>query len=474
MNIQACIYFIGISLSPQPKEGMRIAILKKQGKAIQIETFLDLPYSEEGVNQLYKLPYFSKEFKTSLFSGLSGNALLVRKIHFPLKERKKVLSALPFQLEALLPYPPQSAVICPLFLTSKLTTSVTVLATTEEKLKEHFSSLKTLGLKTENISADPLALARFAHWEFPEEDLILTIHCKTEELLYVLSKKEEILLSQTYGCDLSLKEIEKLSIFLKQKGAIDDQTPWLLTGSYQDSSLFSPFFLGKQLELQEQEKKHHAISIGYALGGNKKDAFSAEFNQKHFSFDHLIKRRNSWALIYLFSCLICALFLFVLNQGIFKAKTKALVEKISKDLSFNSPLSSSLEEIANALFEWEKELNKQKQSFPFLPTTPKLSDVLAWLSTHPSFTLEDGNPKPGIEIQSIHYELVKYPKIQESKHPYLAKVELEFKTKIPRLARDFHETLLKGDPLVNTKKEIRWQVNDQQYFTSFELNQISP
>ena len=145
-----------------------------------------------------------------------------------------------------------------------------------------------------------------------------------------------------------------------------------------------------------------------------------------------------------------------------------LQEYLSPSLA-SGPLSSA-EEIEEKLFEWEKSLRGQKNGFAFLPNVPRVSDVLAWLSAHPSFATEDGGQKEGIEIKSLHYSLTKYPKIGEASTPYTAQLELEFSAQTPRSARDFHEALLKGDQIVNAKKEVKWQTQNQTYQTAFELN----
>ena len=65
--------------------------------------------------------------------------------------------------------------------------------------------------------------------------------------------------------------------------------------------------------------------------------------------------------------------------------------------------------------------------------------------------------KRGDRDQSLHYSLLKYPKIGDTSSPYLGQVEIEFTSLVPRSARDFHESLLKGDQMVNAKKEIKWR-----------------
>lgn len=132
--------------------------------------------------------------------------------------------------------------------------------------------------------------------------------------------------------------------------------------------------------------------------------------------------------------------------------------------------TASLQEIKEGLMTWEGTLKGKKNTFALVPNVPKVSDLLAYLSTHPALITEDGARKEGSEIESIHYSLVKYPKIGDPSTPYVATVELQLSSSTPRVARDFHEALLKGDSIVNAKKEIKWQTHNQNYHTSFELN----
>ena len=118
----------------------------------------------------------------------------------------------------------------------------------------------------------------------------------------------------------------------------------------------------------------------------------------------------------------------------------------------------------------ERSLLKEKKIFPFSPSCPKVSEVLAWLSTHPAFSTAEGAAKEGIEIKKVHYQLVSFPHLEDHSAPYQAQVELEFTAMTPRLAREFHEALLKGDQMVNAKKEIKWNAQGNFYTVQFQLN----
>ena len=103
-----------------------------------------------------------------------------------------------------------------------------------------------------------------------------------------------------------------------------------------------------------------------------------------------------------------------------------------------------------------------------------MSDILAWLSSHPALSTKEGERREEIEIKSLHYSLTEYPKIGQSSSSYTAELELELFAKAPRAARDFHDALLKGDSIVNPKKEVKWQTQNQTYTTSFELHKRAP
>jgi type IV pilus assembly protein PilM len=289
----------------------------------------------------------------------------------------------------------------------------------------------------------------------------------------VLLEGSELILSQTIPMaekeDVVL-ELEKLCLFLKQKGAIDDQTPWALTG---DSSgltdKLSQIFPGQKLELSENSLALYAIPIGLALDVSIADESSVQFCQKEFTPQHTLQRRKKRLLHYLGLCLAGTLLMAMGGSFFLNRKQHVLIEDLQGYLSTSDSFSSP-HQIEKKLREWESSLQGQKSSFAFLPTVPKVSDVLAWLSAHPSFATEEGGQKEGMEIKSLHYSLVKYPKIGDVSSPYSAQVELEFTSLTPRNARDFHEALLKGDQIVNAKKEIKWQTQHQTYHTAFELN----
>ncbi len=467
------MFYIGIHLE---KASLRVAVLKKEKRGISIESLESFPYGPDNVKLFYNLSPFHTGKETRVTSGIGCSETFIRKLHIPLKDRRKILEALPFQLESLVPFSDESTLICPLFKPlSKQMTAVTVIATSEESLNAHLGDLKNLDIRSDTISCEASALMRFNRWKFPSIGKVLCLHAHHQKLSCVVCEGEEILLSQSLSfeenADLS-KELEKLSIFLKQKGGIDDKTPWFLTGNLHFAEQIKNVFSGEALLLDDITNATFAIPIGLALDDLKEDAFSVQFCQKKFTPSHTLHSRQKKAFSYLAFCLGAAVLMAIGSSTILGKNQRLLVQSLKDYItpSLASGSFTSMEDIEENLYAWEDSLKQQKSSFALLPTVPKVSDVLAWLSSHPCFATEEGNSKEGVEIKSLHYTLTKHPKIGETSAPYLAHVELEFTSQTPRAARDFHEILLKGDEIVNAKKDIKWQTQNHTYHTAFELN----
>ena len=117
----------------------------------------------------------------------------------------------------------------------------------------------------------------------------------------------------------------------------------------------------------------------------------------------------------------------------------------------------------------EKKLGKQKNNTSLLLPIPNVSEVLTWMSTHPKLSHNSDSliDIALIDIKKVRYEIIKCPKLSGPQITPLVKVELEFASPSTRIARDFHDALLKGDSIVDEKKEITWDVKDSVYRTSF-------
>ena len=130
------------------------------------------------------------------------------------------------------------------------------------------------------------------------------------------------------------------------------------------------------------------------------------------------------------------------------------------------------EGISNRVDFLETSIKSMPESFPLLPNIPRVSDVLVWLSTHPKLVCAE-NSGPGdclpFTIDVFNYSLVKRPEINKKSEKYQVKIDLEFSTSSPRLAREFHDALITSNDFVDPKGEIKWTATKGKYRTSFYL-----
>jgi len=143
--------------------------------------------------------------------------------------------------------------------------------------------------------------------------------------------------------------------------------------------------------------------------------------------------------------------------------TEVLVSEDAKELS--------LIEIEERLDFLENELNASPDIFPLWPNTPRVSDLLAWLATHPNIApaTDDGKQSPLLTIESLHYSMVKRPDFSKKSEHYQIKVELELSTPTPKYAREFHDALIAPNDFVDPKGEVKWSSSKGRYKTSFFL-----
>lgn len=239
------------------------------------------------------------------------------------------------------------------------------------------------------------------------------------------------------------------------------------------------------------------IPIGAALSGlpNAKDQIN--FRQQEVAYPRPWKRFKQPMALYFILCIALAVafyffgtayqnyqenqlrehyvrFLEAMNKSypVFEQEyaTKHPYEKDSDSglLKVNELTQS---DIAQRLQYLQKEVKSTPDSFPLLPNTPRVSEVLAWLSTHSSAIGKD--PQTGaldpLHIDSFSYTMVKRPEPKKPTEKYQVKIELEFSSPTPKLAREFHDALIAPNEMVDPKGEVKWSTNRGKYRTSFFL-----
>jgi type IV pilus assembly protein PilM len=249
--------------------------------------------------------------------------------------------------------------------------------------------------------------------------------------------------------------------------------------------------------LSISELQRFAIPIGAALSGlpNAKDQIN--FRQQEFAYPRPWKRFKQPMALYFALCLGVAIAFYFFGSAYHKYQENQLrghyihfLEAMNKSYpAFEQEYATkhpyekdadggllkinelSQDDITYRLQYLHKELKNTPDSFPLLPNTPRVSEVLAWLSTHSSAIGKD--PQTGVldplHIDSFSYTMVKRPEPKKPTEKYQVKIELEFSSPTPKLAREFHDALIAPNDMVDPKGEVKWSTNRGKYRTSFFL-----
>src|SRR5579862_430434 len=486
--IRKKIFFHRVLGISREEHALKISLVTKEKNQVHVSQCMTVPLvnKEAFRSALVSLQGASTQ---KIATGLESHEVVFRSISLPLKSASKVLDALPFQLEALLPFSMDQAIVCP-FLKAKDSqcTSVSFIATSKDLLKKHLSECVAIDFHPDVVTCTPIALFRLSRWLYPEQKNLLFFHFDEHITHCIVIQEGRLVLSQSMRLGKSewknapssfkerlANELERMAIFMKEKIPIAENTPWALVGEItsceESTALWKKIFSDAQLSVAEESVHTHALSIGFALDALANDAQRVQFLQREFLPRHHLQARKKRGLLYAAACLALSVIIGLSSTIALQKKTKDLSSKLQSYFpSAQNKKTFALSEIDEALAKSETSLLKAKNGFPFFLTIPKVSEVLAWLSTHPAFTAADGLPKEGIEIKAFRYQLTKFPTLEEPAAPYQATVDLEFTATAPRFAREFHDALLKGDRIVNAKKELKWNTQGNNYSVQFELN----
>lgn len=246
--------------------------------------------------------------------------------------------------------------------------------------------------------------------------------------------------------------------------------------------------LGKESsQLQE-----YAISIGLALSALPTYHAQINFRQGDFAFPNPWKRYKIPLILYFTFCCLLALLIYIFGntwagykEDQIKQDYVAMLKEINqpysafeKEFLIKTDPSKANDSIKPVKALSQEELKERLQYllssiqatpdiFPLLPNVPRVSDVLGWLAAHPNVVLKGKKAEPLLQIESFNYSMVKRPEQGKKQEKYQVKIEIEFTTSTPKLAREFHDALIAPNDLVDPKAEIKWTSNRDRYRTSF-------
>lgn len=235
------------------------------------------------------------------------------------------------------------------------------------------------------------------------------------------------------------------------------------------------------------------VPIGLALSGLPKVDFQIDLRMDELAYPKPWKRMIKPLIVYFATCLLFAWGVYFSSKASFGYQEDQVKEKFGSLLSIMNksyvefekeyekktddtlpePIENlTIDELFDRLNFLNEEIEKAPQPIALLPNTPRVSDVLAWLATHPNVVFTGDNTierKPLVQIQHFDYSLLKRPEEKKRNNRYQVKIELEFTSPTPKLAREFHDALIEDSTFVDTKGEVKWSSNRGLYRTSFYL-----
>lgn len=251
-------------------------------------------------------------------------------------------------------------------------------------------------------------------------------------------------------------------------------------------------------DYSSQQLHAYAVPIGLALGALASPASTIEFRRGESGYPHPWQRAVRPLLTYMVSmCLLSGAFYFFgreylldqevrirqsylhlltgMNKSHEQFETAFLAKHPGTHAGFDekTPVveQMSRDELLPRLAFLQKEWLSTPDSFPLLPNIPRVSDVLGWLSQHPTvrFVDEEGGAHTRLQIENFHYAMVKRPQQGKKQEKYQVRIELEFSSPAPKWAREFHDALIAPNEWVDPKGEVKWSTNRGKYKTSFFL-----
>lgn len=242
----------------------------------------------------------------------------------------------------------------------------------------------------------------------------------------------------------------------------------------------------------------HALPIGLALEGIPGERSRINFRRGEFRYPHPLKRIKHSIFALLGICLLLALSVYFLGEQWTVNREKELrgdyynllttlrmTPQEVEDLYFKeklggryrSSLSFTPEDLNLSALEkrirfLQQNMESSPEVFPLRPMIPRVSDLLAWMGTHPKIIRqqeETGETYSAIDIQSFHYNMIKRPDERHRRDPYQIKVDLEFTSPSSQLAREVHDAFVAPNPFIDPQEKVKWAYSRGTYKASFFL-----
>ncbi len=389
-------------------------------------------------------------------TAIDSTDVLVRTLELEVTKDKEVAAVLPFQVEPLMPFSLDEVVLEHRVLErNEEGLTVVVIAVPKSRLEAHLKKVAELGIEPEAVSCVPAALGYLV----PGKEAQGVLHVGATYTTCAVVQEGQVVASKALNVGASQQDerfkqdVARIFVALTRKKKISQ----ILTIGEVGPIEMLKFPL---VPIEEEAP----IATGLV-----KSPMKLNFRKGGFSYPHRWKRLKKSMAAFAVLALLLAAGCFGLGQIHLSQKTKALRDSYARLASYAGQEVDglmSIEEIQQGSLSLQEQLSNTPETFPLVHKVPRVADVLAYLATHPQVMGEEG---PYIEIQRLHYAMVRYPNAKRPNDHYQVRLDLEFTAKSPTHARAFHDALLEGGDPLDPKSEVKWIGGKDSYHVSLML-----
>ena len=411
-----------------------------------------------------------------------------------------------------------------------------VFAARKGDLEEHLESFQSLNIEPEAVSCYPAALAAYSAVYAPQEEPIFVIDLGLETITTLLVDDGKVLAAHSMSSvlrelQLAIKDASSADFneLTKETGSAAASSIQKL----QQELSRAIFALGKQAHgqavqlalivgegaclgnlasylanitqktllepktktgdtISTTELKRYAIPIGLGLGFLPGAQHQLNFRQAELSYPYPWKRLKQPIALYVLLCLLISLFITTIGNQKQDTKVQELRQQYSDLLQVLQVEHETFEQTAmetppgeeiaidqlsipqiSQRIKWiEEDIAKAQYIFPLKPNVPRVSDLLAWITSNPKVVRthpDTGEKQALLKLESLNYSMVKRPDKSKQRERYQVKVELEFTSPEAKWAREFYDALIAPNDFVDPRGEVKWSAAKGSYKTSFFL-----
>jgi len=449
------------------------------------------------------LQHLCKAASSRLFiAALPAEEVIQRRLDLALTKEKDIAAVLNFEAEPLLPFPVEEALIDKIILEKTSEgTKIQLYAAKKEDIKRILESWNVYQLDPEWICPAPLALAAFAHTVNLSTAPCFIVHLAHNRTTTCFLYGKTLLGAATTS-SFTRENIQPQQDLMRILLSLSKQNPDLppatisfvgeLANKFNHSKAICSALQVKEvlpegLGLDQTQLTSYALPIGSALLGLPiYQDIRINLRKEELAYPAPLKRYMKPIALYLGMCGTLALTFALLGKAYIAneqdnlrreyvsllAQTGKTYDAMEEKMAtaqvgyIEDPSDLTMEDLTHRLEALDQDIKAAPNLFPLQANTPQASDVLAWLSSHP---IVIGGEEGGLTLESFSYTMVKRPEMKKAAEKYRVKIEIEFASPTPKIAREFHDALLAPNDFVDPKDEIKWSSNRGKYRASFFL-----